>query len=221
MEALDDARIINVNLRSSLFGCINVPTISSWPRDVLTHIPSVRKSSGHQVKCCVRINRTCIYWSSGEEARTYQVMEKTCQVSGASPNVQTKEVEEHILKLRRSCAGKKGSITKRIDQLTGLVSEGGSRMKIKFLSAALLEVHKATIGVFQKMASLMKDPDEEWMEEINFRVDTCVTEVQEYIAAREGDTNSSKASITESWIMSYNPRPDSVRFEETIPTHRH
>ena len=58
------------------------------------------------------------------------------------------------------------------------------------------------------------------MEEINFRVDTCVAEVQEYIDAREGDTNSSKASITESWIMSHNSRPDSVQFEETIPTHK-
>ena len=45
-------------------------------------------------------------------------------------------LEVKVTKLKNSCSGKKGSITRRIDELNRLVSESGSRTRIKFLHEA-------------------------------------------------------------------------------------
>ena len=112
--------------------------------------------------------------------------------------------DQQIAKLKRLRAGKKGSITKRIDQLSKLISECGSRTKIKYLLTALLEVQKAAKKLCNELSCLVEEPDVEWMEEVDHTVDTCVSEVQEYIDSRRDDAASS-ASITGSWIREHGP----------------
>ena len=124
-------------------------------------------------------------------------MDDTVRVS-SPPSVQTR-----ITKLKRSCAGKKGSITKRVTQLSRLVSEGGSRTKIRYLMTALLEVHKATKSVFEELTSVDENTDNEWLETVNMCVDTCVAEIEEYLEARKDEAESSSISITESWIRKH------------------
>ena len=106
--------------------------------------------------------------------------------------------KQRIAKLLKIRAGKKGSITKRIEQLSRLVSEGGSRTKIKYLLVALVEVVNATKDVCRG------DPDQEWIEQVTMRVDTCAAEVQDYIDARKDDAPSF-ASLTESWVRTHAP----------------
>ena len=50
--------------------------------------------------------------------------------------------------------GKKGSITKRIQQIDRIVGEGGSRSKIEFLVSALIEVQKAMQGVCEELMTI-------------------------------------------------------------------
>ena len=120
--------------------------------------------------------------------------------------------EKMIGKLKRSCAGKKGSITKRIDQLSRLVSEGGSRKKITVLTTALLEVHKATKVKFEELSTLMDNPNEEWIEKVNHDVDSCIADVEDYFHARKDDAPST-SSVTESWIKKH--KAEAVYFSET------
>ena len=53
------------------------------------------------------------------------------------------ETERRVVKIKRLRAGKKGSITKRIDQVLQLIKENASRTKIKYLMTALQEVQAA------------------------------------------------------------------------------
>ena len=63
---------------------------------------------------------------------------------------------------------------------------------------ALVEVVNATKDVCRG------DPDQEWIEQVTMRVDTCAAEVQDYIDARKDDAPSF-ASLTESWVRSHTP----------------
>ena len=106
------------------------------------------------------------------------------------------DMEKRVAKLKRLRAGKKGSITKRITQLARLVSEGGSRSKIYYLYAALLEIHKATKILCEEISELTDDDraDADWIEDVTLNVDTCVAEVNAYLAS---------GSVTESWIQAH------------------
>ena len=89
------------------------------------------------------------------------------------------EVEGKVTSLKRIQAGKKGSITKRVAQLKRLVSEGGSRSKIRYLVTALLEIHKATKEVNHQILQLSDNNqvDVAWLEDVDFTVDNCMAEV--------------------------------------------
>ena len=119
------------------------------------------------------------------------------------------DVEDKIGSLKRIRAGKKGSITKRAAQLKRIVSEGGSRSKLRYLVTALSEVHKATIAVNNEVLQLSGNDvsDVAWMEDVNFTVDDAVSEVHDYLEARENDPESTP-SMTDSWIREHNPRAD-------------
>ena len=112
-------------------------------------------------------------------------------------------LQQRIEKLKRQRAGKKGSITKRIAQLTRLVSEYGSRTKIKYLLEALHSVHEATKTVCEEISSLTDSADAGWIEEVNLTVDTCTAEVHEYLEARKDDASSESRSSTESWVRKH------------------
>ena len=118
--------------------------------------------------------------------------------------VQSSE-ENKVAKLKRQRAGKKGSITKRIEQLNRLLSEGGSRTKIKYLHSAMIEVHNATKAICEQINVLMDSDDTDWIEEVDLNVDTCTAEVNEYLEARKDDAESSVRSFTESWVRKHEP----------------
>ena len=113
--------------------------------------------------------------------------------------------EQRVAKLKRIRAGKKGSITKRIDQLLALIEARGSRTKIKYLLSSMLEVFNATKEVCNELTSLTVDPDQEWFEEVSMRVDTCAADVRDYIDSRRCDPASTSASMTNSWIEKHAP----------------
>ena len=122
--------------------------------------------------------------------------------------------ERQIRKLKRSCAGKKGSITKRIEQLSRLMNEGGSRTKITFLKSALVEVLEAIKSSFEELLAISEDTDTAWIEEVTFNADTCIAEVEDYIDARKDDSASS-TSLTESWVKKHKPRITHDYVDET------
>ena len=111
--------------------------------------------------------------------------------------------------MKRIRAGKKGSIAKRVAQLKRLVSEGGSRSKIRYLVTALLEIHKATKEVNHQILQLSDNNqvDVAWLEDVDFTVDNCMAEVYDYLDARVDDP-SSVPSITESWVQNHSPQAD-------------
>ena len=110
--------------------------------------------------------------------------------------------DKRILQLKRIRSGKKGSITKRITQLDRLVSEGGSRTQISYLLEALLVVQKAIQAIHEELLSLESDPETDWIEVENHRIDTCVSEAKAYLEAREGEP-ASTASLAASWVRTH------------------
>ena len=110
-----------------------------------------------------------------------------------------------IRKLKRSCSGKRGSLTKRIAFLRKVITEASGRAKTEYLLRALLEVRDATKETFDKLSSLVDDCDEDWMESVDLDVDTCVAEVKDYLEKRS-DNFSSADSITDSWVRKHRPR---------------
>ena len=95
--------------------------------------------------------------------------------------------------------GKKGSITKRIQQIDRIVGEGGSRSKIEFLVSALIEVQKAMQGVCEELMTIATDTDSEYLDNENLRIDTCIAEAKEYLERRKNDPPST-GSLCESWV---------------------
>ena len=114
-------------------------------------------------------------------------------------------VLESIAQLKRLRAGKKGSITKRVNDLNRLVSEGGSRTKIKYLHDALLSVHLAVQDTCKELAALTPPQalDIEWLEKVNYAVESCSAEVLDYLDARKDEPASSAPSMTSSWVETH------------------
>ena len=67
-------------------------------------------------------------------------------------------------RLKNKRAAKKGSITKRINEITQLINDNGSRTKVKFLLQALLKVKGEAQELDSQLARLNSDHDETWME---------------------------------------------------------
>ena len=109
---------------------------------------------------------------------------------------------DELTQLRRIRAGKKGAITKRTNTITRLISEGGSRTKIKYLHQALLKVHESVKDVCAKITQLteLSALDVEWLERVDHVVDCCTAEVEEYFEARKDDEASTTVSMTNSWV---------------------
>ncbi len=120
-----------------------------------------------------------------------------------SPNKDA-EVKEKLASLKRSRAGKKGSITKRVEQLKRIVSEGGSRTRLRYLLSCLLEVQKAVKLISSEILQLSGNDqaDIAWLEDVNFTVDDCASEVHGYFEARKDDPESDP-SMTESWAYKH------------------
>ena len=112
-------------------------------------------------------------------------------------------------RLKNKRAAKKGSITKRINEITQLINDNGSRTKVKFLLKALLKVKEEAQELDSKLASVTSDHDETWMEAENERCDTISADVEEYLEQRKDDAPST-LSLTESWVQQHTPAAESV-----------
>ena len=66
-----------------------------------------------------------------------------------------------ILKAKR--AAKKGSITRRINEITQLINDNGSRTKVNFLLTALQTVKGEAEKLDEELSTLVTDHDEMWM----------------------------------------------------------
>ena len=85
--------------------------------------------------------------------------------------------EERIKSLRRQRAGKKGSITKRIQQLEELTRQGGSRTRTISLLQSLIEVKHEAKKINQSLEDLGEDT-EDWMDEISLAIDNCKANIE-------------------------------------------
>ena len=79
---------------------------------------------------------------------------------------------DKVTQLKRFLAGKKGSITKRTNELNRMVSEGGSRTKIRFLHNQLLKVFEAVTEIQNEIGEIseLTIDDIKWMEDVSHTV---------------------------------------------------
>ena len=107
-------------------------------------------------------------------------------------------------KLKKSRTGKKGYITKRINQLHGMVEAGGcSRGEMKRLMDKLVAVFEELENLCEEIMdiSLLHDVSDDNLnnvEDIRFNIDSCVARVTEHIESRQGEAPSSGSHRTSS-----------------------
>ena len=108
--------------------------------------------------------------------------------------------EERIKSLRRQRAGKKGLITKRIQQLDELTSQGGSRTRTTSLLQSLIEVKHEAKKINQSLEDLGEDTEDwmDWMDEISLAIDNCKANIEEYLDSRKHEAPSEDGR---NWIM--------------------
>ena len=107
--------------------------------------------------------------------------------------------------LKRKRAGKKGLITRKIKQIQELISENGSRTKISYLKGRLNEVLQEATRIHEHIMELSDgttkfSEDDGWLEDVTYNVDTCNSDVNEYLESRRDEPPSENRSIT-SWLQ--------------------
>ena len=102
--------------------------------------------------------------------------------------------------LKRKRAGKKGLITKKISQIKTLINERGSRTKIQFLNANLMDCKRETTDIHEDLMELLEETDEsfgdQWIEEITYDIDDCSSDINDYLISRRDDLPSDTMSKT-------------------------
>ena len=92
--------------------------------------------------------------------------------------------------LRRKRGGKKGSITKRIKQIDEIIVKRGSRSKLMVLLEQLnVTLNDAIIlhdALMEKIDKNEADYSDDYIEELSIEVDTCTSNVMEYLEERAG-----------------------------------
>ena len=117
--------------------------------------------------------------------------------------------QQTIIKLKKRRGVKKGSITRRINEIVKLINEQGSRTKVKSLLRFLLVVKQEVEDIEQELADLDENHDESWIEAERERFDTVQADVDEYLTSRADDPPST-VSLTESWIHHNAPGIDNT-----------
>ena len=101
---------------------------------------------------------------------------------------------------KRRRAGKKSSITKRIKEIKDLVSQRGSRTKIKFLKLTVNEKFKEAVTCHEELMLLLEEdyPDfnDEWIENLHITIDTCMSEIELYLQDRKDDPPSTGSHVS-------------------------
>ena len=138
----------------------------------------------------------------------------------SSKNLTTMDQSDEIRrikKLQRSRTGKKGGITKRITQLTGMAEAGGcSRRQMKYLMEKLVGVYEELVKVCEEISDLCilvdQFDDNNCVEDVRVNVDNCVALVTEHIESRADENTSSSSSSmrTLSWVANLPVQNDEV-----------
>ena len=103
-----------------------------------------------------------------------------------------------MAKLERTRIAYKGSITKRLNQLSELVQTGASRTKIRFLKKAMLDAFELQKGTCRELYG----DDETQIIEEQARIDVVLCEIDDYLDARK-DEASSRSSRISDWVKDY------------------
>ena len=100
---------------------------------------------------------------------------------------------------KRRRGGKKSAITRKINEINNLVTERGSRTKIKYLRNILKTNLNEAIQLHEELMLLLdeKDPDfnDEWINNLSFTVDTCIAGTEKYFLDRIDDPDSTEPDI--------------------------
>ena len=88
-------------------------------------------------------------------------------------------MSESAERIKSRRAAKKGSITKRIAEITQIINDNGSRRKVKLLLEKLFVVRDQAIVLDKELASLVSDHDDSWIEDEVGRCDTIDAEVKD------------------------------------------
>ena len=82
-------------------------------------------------------------------------------------------------------------ITRKINQISQLITELGSRTKILYLKDTLDGVLRETEIINKEIKSMSDENNIEidpgWMEDVTFNVDTCNSDIQEYTHPRKDE----------------------------------
>ena len=93
----------------------------------------------------------------------------------------------HYLKRKRHF--KKLLIARKINQISQLITERGSRTKILYPKVKLNEVLRETEIINEEMISMSDETSIEiaprWMKDVTFNVGTCNSDMQEYIDSKK------------------------------------
>ena len=105
--------------------------------------------------------------------------------------------------MKRKRTAEKSLITRKINQIRQLITERGSRIKILYLKDKLNDALRETEIINKELISMSDEvsieTDPGWMEDVTFNVDTCHSDIQEYIDSRKDESPSDNRSIR-SWI---------------------
>ena len=115
---------------------------------------------------------------------------------------------KQIRKLKLSRRGKKGAITKRIQQIEKLIDENAGRRRVSWLLDALGTVYTELHDVCQKIDDLTDEEEDEFndIEDVRSAVDDCTGLVREYLDRRKDDPPSSgSGSIVSKWVEAHRP----------------
>ena len=108
-------------------------------------------------------------------------------------------LQREITTLKNKRAGKKGGITKRINQIKKLVHGKQSRSGVTYLLGQIAGVVEETRLIAEQVFALTNDAaDTLWIEELDADVDLCNSVVTDYLKSRE-DEPESIDGFTVSW----------------------
>ena len=114
------------------------------------------------------------------------------------------DMARRLKKLKASRTGKKGSITKRMNQLERFVSERNGRRATQLLVGALQTVYQELVEVCEEISTLdgEDDPNND-IEDVLFEVESCVAMVVEYLEARREEPRTESSSVALSWVKKH------------------
>ena len=109
---------------------------------------------------------------------------------------------ERVTQLMNSRKHKKGVITKRINEMSRIVADGGSRRQLKYLIDQLTAVRTTLHVVCDELATLDPDADMGYADKEDLRVDSCIGDAEAYLDRRRDDPPSTE-SLCDDWLQKH------------------